>query len=263
MDHQEAQPFMTMGASSEELEDLRRSNALLLDAIAARDSFIAVAAHELRNPMTPMIGQLERLLTAVKSQKLSPGQIEQRLEVIQQIMNHYIKRATALLDVSRITAGKLHLEPEQVDLAALVREVTTSFAGAAHYASCALGVAAPPALVGAWDRLAVEQIIDNLLSNAIKYGAGGPVEITADAEGDDIRLQVRDHGSGIAAEDRERIFQRFEQAVHSEHRRSGFGVGLWVVGQLVKAMEGTIKVDDAPGGGSLFTVTLPLHLKKD
>lgn len=174
---------MATAASVEELEELRRSNAILLDAIAARDSFIAVAAHELRNPMTPMMGQLERLLTAVKLRKLSPEQIEQRLEAIQQIMNHYAKRATVLLDVSRITAGKLHLELEQVDLGELVREIAASFAGAAHYAGCALSVAAPPALVGTWDRLAVEQITDNLLSNAIKYGVGGPVDITADAAG--------------------------------------------------------------------------------
>lgn len=254
---------MTKLASSEELEDLRSENALLLDAIAARDSFIAVAAHELRNPMTPMIGQLERLLSAVKTGKLSPEQIEKRLEAIRQIMSHYVKRATTLLDVSRITAGKLHLEIEQADLAILVREIVASFAGAAHHAGCTIKVSAPLVLPGSWDRLAMEQIIDNLLSNAIKYGAGGLIEITAAVDGAVVRLQVRDHGNGILAEDRERIFQRFEQAVRLSQRRSGFGVGLWVVGQLVKAMGGIVIVEDAAGGGSLFTVTLPRYLEKE
>lgn len=263
VDFSEVQRPVTKLPSQEELEELRRENALLLDAIAARDTFIAVAAHELRNPMTPMIGQVERLLTAVRARKLSPEQIDSRLDAIRQIMSHYVKRATILLDVSRITAGKLHLETDEVDLTKLVHEIVASYAGAAHHAGCAIEVFLPPALSGRWDRLAIEQIIDNLLSNAIKYGAGGLIEITASGDGATIDLRVRDHGIGILAEDRERIFQRFEQAVQFSQRRSGFGVGLWVVGQLVQAMGGTITVEDAGGGGSVFAVALPRYLEEE
>ena len=248
---------------ADELQDLRRNNEALREAVTARDSFIAVAAHELRNPMTPMIGQVERLLGAMRAGKLAPAQIDARLESIRQTMSHYVKRATTLLDVSRITAGKLHLELEPVDIAALAREVVTAYAGAAHHAGCTLAVEGAASLVGLGDRLAIEQIVDNLLSNAIKYGPGEPVEITIDEEGALIRLQIRDHGGGIAQEDRERIFQRFEQAVQFSDRRSGFGVGLWVVCQLVWAMAGTISVGDAPGGGSLFVVKLPSHPKEE
>lgn len=251
------------GAAREGLESLRRDNEALRVAVAARDNFIAVAAHELRNPMTPMIGQVERLLASMRAGKLSAGQVETRLNSIRETMNHYVRRATTLLDVSRITAGKLNLEVEPVDIAALARDVAAAYAGAAHHAGCTLAVSAPSPLAVIGDRLAIEQIIDNLLSNAIKYGPEAPVEIAVEREGDLVRLQVRDHGAGIPPEDRERIFQAFEQAVQFSDRRSGFGVGLWVVCQLVRAMGGAISVEDAPGGGSLFVVRLPCQPKED
>jgi two-component system OmpR family sensor kinase len=101
------------------------------------------------------------------------------------------------------------------------------------------------------------RVIDNLLSNAIKYGGNSPVELTLLAGEQKVIMRIRDHGKGIAVEHRARVFQRFERAVSRNEHRSGFGVGLWVVGQLIEAMRGTITIDDAPGGGALFTVSLP------
>ena len=213
--------------------------------------------------MTPMIGQVDLLLSAVRAGKLAPEQIAQKLERIRSIMDQYVKRASTLLDVSRITTGKFVLEPAPCDFAVLAREVAGSYADAARYAKCAIDVEAPDSLQGVWDRLAAEQIVDNLVSNAIKYGAGKPVVVCAEARGDGVRLRVRDHGPGIAAGDRARIFGRFEQAAGPDRRRGGFGVGLWVVGQLVEAMGGTVIVDDAQGGGSVFTVDLPRYTAAD
>jgi len=233
----------------------------LEEAVAARDTFIAVASHELRNPMTPMIGQVELLLSGLRTGRYSHEQVEQRLERIRQVMNHYLKRTAILLDVSRITSGKFKLEPTSFNLSDLVREVAENFAVAASHAGTPIGIQTPVSLDGSWDRLAVEQIIDNLVSNAIKYGARQPIEICAEDHGSRVCIQVRDRGPGISIHDRARIFARFERAVGLDERRSGFGVGLWVVGQLVEAMGGTITVDDAQGGGSVFTVTLPRHIK--
>ena len=170
-------------------------------------------------------------------------------------MSHYVKRATVLLNVARITSGKLMLEPVACDLADLVRSVAGTFAEPARHAGSPIGIDAPTNLPGTWDPLAMEQIIDNLISNAIKYGGPRPIDVRVEDLGDTVRLSVRDHGPGISAESRARIFARFERAVGTEESRSGFGVGLWVVGQLVEAMEGMILVDDAPGGGAVFTVT--------
>lgn len=243
----------------EELVALRRRNVELAGAVKARDVFIAIAAHELRNPMTPMMGQVDLLLLGLRAGRFPPEQVEQRLERIQQVMGRYLKRATALLDVSRITSGKLRLEPEPCDLAHLARRVASAYAGTTCQAGSPIRIDAPASLPGTWDSLAMEQIIDNLVSNAIKYGAGRPAVVGVEDLGGDVRIRVRDHGLGISKADKTRIFGRFERAVGRFERHSGFGVGLWVVGQLVAAMGGTITVDDAAGGGSVFIVTVPRH----
>ena len=234
--------------------------AELTAAVAARDVLIAVAAHELRNPMTPMIGQIDLLLTGVRAGRLSMKQIEQRLVRIQDAMNNYLKRATALLDVSRLTSGQFRLDVTAFDLSGLVRQVVETFAEAARYGESPIRLAVPPSLPGTWDYLAMEQIIDNLVSNAVKYGGSHPIEVRAEALDAQVRITVRDHGPGIPPEDRTRIFSRFERVIGQNERRSGFGVGLWVVGQLVAAMHGTVAVDDAPGGGTAFVVSLPRHV---
>ena len=229
----------------------------LRQAVAARDTFIAVAAHELRNPMMPILGQLDLLLSAIKTGKCSLDMVEQRVERIQRTVQQYMKRAVVLLDVSRINSGKFRLEPVPCDLALLLRQIADEFAAIALHSGVTLNVAAPETLPGIWDRLAVEQVIDNLLSNAIKYGGNSTVDLRLSETDADVHIHVRDHGKGIPAEQRARVFERFERAVgHSEYR-SGFGVGLWVVGQLVEAMKGAVTIDDAPGGGALFIVSLP------
>lgn len=244
------------------LEELQLRITELAEAVAARDTFIAVAAHELRNPMTPIIGQVDLLLAAVRAGRCPPDQLERRLERLQRSIRHYLKRAAILLDISRLASGKLQLEPERLDLARLLRDIAEEFAEAARYAGVPITVAAPDSLAGIWDRLALEQIVDNLVSNALKYGGRTPVEICVRVQETQVHIQVRDHGGGIPGADRQRIFQRFERAVGQGERRSGFGVGLWVVRQLTEAMGGTILVEDAPGGGALFTVALPLNAKE-
>jgi signal transduction histidine kinase len=238
-------------------EDVARRIEELTEAVAARDTFIAVAAHELRNPMMPILGQLDLLVSAIKAGKCSLDVARQRVERIQRTVQQYMKRAVVLLDVSRINSGRFRLEPVPCDLAILLRHIADEFAAIAQHSGVTLNVWAPESLPGLWDRLAVEQVIDNLLSNAIKYGGNSSVDLSLSETDTDIHLHVRDHGKGIPAEQRARVFERFERAVGHNEYRSGFGVGLWVVGQLVEAMKGAITIDDAPGGGALFMVSLP------
>ena len=256
----DAQPPAPLAAPvGSRVEELEQRVAELILAVKARDTLIAVAGHELRNPMTPIIGQIELLLNAVQAGRTAPEQVVQRLGRIQQAARHYVKRAAILLDVSRINSGKLPLELETFDLAALLRDVAGEYALTAQRVGVPLTLVVPDGLMVTWDRLALEQIMDNLASNAIKYGNRTPVGIMAQAENGQVCIEVRDGGPGIAAADRERVFARFERAVGRGERRSGFGVGLWVVGQLVPAMGGTTAGGDAPGGGALFTLILPQH----
>jgi signal transduction histidine kinase len=229
----------------------------LTEAVAARDTFIAVAAHELRNPMMPILGQLDLLLSAMRAGKCTVEMAEQRIERLQRAVQQYMKRAVVLLDVSRMNSGKFRLEPIPCDLAPLVRQIADEFAAVAQHSGVALNVQTPENLLGTWDRLAIEQVVDNLLSNAIKYGGNSTVDLSLSETDAEIQIRVRDRGKGIPPGQRARVFERFERAVGHNEYRSGFGVGLWVVGQLVEAMRGSIVIDDAPGGGALFVVSIP------
>ncbi|HET8728167.1 MAG TPA: HAMP domain-containing sensor histidine kinase [Alphaproteobacteria bacterium] len=236
----------------EELAELVKE---LKTAVRARDAFLAVAAHELRNPMHALLLQIGNSLNAAR--KLGDDDLIQRLERVKFVIDRYVKRATTLLDVSRINAGGFNLQLEDMDFVDVVREVASSYEIEATFTGATLNVTVPDRLDGRWDELAVEQIVANLISNAIKYGAEGSVDVTLAREGESARLTVRDHGIGISAEDQSRIFEPFEQVVTRE-MRGGFGIGLWLVRWLVEAHGGTISVKSAPHEGAIFTVRLPL-----
>jgi signal transduction histidine kinase len=173
------------------------------------------------------------------------------------VLDRYVKRASLLLDVSRINAGSIDLRLEAIDIADVLREVVDVYAIEAAFNRVELRLTAPDTLVGRWDGPAIEQVTGNLISNAIKYGDGKPVDIVLAREGEQVRLEVKDHGIGISAENQARIFGRFEQVMTGQ-QRTGFGVGLWLARALIEAHGGSISVHSVPGQGSAFTVRLPL-----
>ena len=177
--------------------------------------------------------------------------------MIERQAERLVRLADALLDVSRITSGRLSLAREEADLAALVREVAARFAEEASDAGCALTCDAPGPVRAALDASRIEQVLSNLLSNALKYGHGEPVHVALTTAGGLARLTVADRGIGIDPADQARIFGRFERAVSGRHY-SGIGLGLWIVHQIVAGHGGRIEVKSAPGAGSTFTVELPL-----
>jgi two-component system, OmpR family, sensor kinase len=232
--------------------------AELAQAVRARDEFIAIAAHELRNPMTPILGYAEYLLAVGRRPESEyPEAIIVALERLVGLIGDYIKRATTLLDVSRITAGKLCAELSLVDLSGVMQQAVQRHRPGAERSGCRLRPRIEDNVSGLLDRLAVEQIADNLLSNAIKYGAGAPIEVSLVRQGARVKLTVRDFGIGISEADQARIFEAFERAV-TRREHGGFGIGLWVVRQLVDTMRGEIHVASCPAKGSTFTVILPL-----
>jgi len=147
-------------------------------------------------------------------------------------------------------------KPQDVDLASTAREVLARFDDELRRAACTLTLRADTAVVGRWDRMRVEQILTNLVSNAIKYGAGRPIEVFVESAGGAGRLSVRDHGIGIAENDQSRIFERFERLVPGG-QAGGFGLGLWIVREVIDALGGTIEIESRVGAGTTFVVELP------
>jgi signal transduction histidine kinase len=255
------------------IDELRRRNAELVQAnerlaeeVAARDSILAIAAHELRNPMTPLLGRVQLLRRMAGKAGFHRKSAEQGLAQIEWLIVRYVKRATTLLDVSRITSGRLKLDRRPINICDLAREVGESFRPIAAHAGSDLELELPAeSLIVSGDRLAIEEILDNLISNAIKYGGGNPIIMTMseDAERGVALIRVQDGGAGISPGDQARIFERFERVVRPGENPGGFGVGLWIVRHLSEAMGGTIAVTNIPSGGSSFCVTLPLQSSKE
>jgi signal transduction histidine kinase len=228
-------------------------------AVASRDNFLALVAHELRNPMTPILAQVQRLKRLSGEPTTSAAAVGAAAERAEKLVLHYIKRVTMLLDVTRMNAGKFHLQPELHDVVETARHVVESLGPAAAYAGCAITLRAPAVLPATLDRLAAEQILENLVSNAIKYGAGTPVTVSLSDDASNVVFEVADEGPGISPDNRDRIFERFERVLAGGSTAGGFGVGLWVVRQLAEAMGGAIDVSSQAGRGAAFRVTLPRH----
>jgi two-component system, OmpR family, sensor kinase len=229
--------------------------------LRARDDFLAIAAHELRNPMTPIRGRIELLLTrARRMPEAAPKWLLQGLERLEALVDAYIRRATTLLDVSRINSDNLVLQPTKVDLSALVRQAATAMAPEAERAGSQISLKLQAGIISHCDATATEQILENLLSNAIRYGSAQPIEVALSREGDNARLSIKDRGIGISEQDKAQIFERFRR-LDQTTTNGGFGVGLWITRQLVHAMEGEIAVSSEPSAGSTFIVRLPLSAR--
>ncbi|MGQ0508380.1 MAG: ATP-binding protein [Myxococcaceae bacterium] len=252
-------------------EDLANRAASALDnallyreaqaAVQARDSFLSVASHELNTPLTSIklnFESLGRALSQLAPEHLAPLKADTKLQAVERQLSRLTGLVRDLLDVSRITTGVMKLEPAPVEFISLVREVVARSTDDALRAGSIVHLDAQGTATGMWDRLRLDQVVTNLLSNAIKYGHGKPVSVSVRQTKDEVLLIIRDQGIGIAEVDRQRLFQRFERVADARHY-SGWGLGLWIVKQVLDAMGGTVEVESSPGKGSAFTVHLPLH----
>jgi PAS domain S-box-containing protein len=224
------------------------------EAIRLRDEFLSIASHELRTPLTALQLQLESLAEQTAA---SPPKVVAKMARAVRSSQRLGVLIDSLLDVSRIATGQLQLAPEPADLRDIAEQLIDTLREIAGKAGSPLSLSADGALVGHWDPVRIEQLLMNLIANAIKYGGGQPVDVTLDREGDTALITVRDRGPGVAPEDMERIFERFERAT-SMRNYGGFGLGLYVAREIVRAHGGSISVLNAPDGGACFTVRLPM-----
>jgi signal transduction histidine kinase len=249
----------TSGATrdDEEVVALRRELANVKEELRRRDDFLAVVTHELRNPITPLAFTVDVLLTEASQGRLPTGDVLlRRLKILRRQIGRLTTDLNRLLDFSRIRSGHLDLRPEDVDLAELVGEVLEEMRHQFETSRCELRWSCKEPVRGRWDPMRLRQVVWNLISNATKFGAGGPVDVAIDRDENSVRLSVSDRGPGIAPEERERVFKRFERAGAGQ-AHTGFGVGLWLVQQIVNAMGGAVRLHSEVGQGATFIVTLP------
>jgi signal transduction histidine kinase len=222
-----------------------------------RDEFLAVLAHELRNPLAPILNALHIMRLASHR----PAALEESRAIIERQVRQMVRLMDDLLDLSRITRGKIQLRKQSVDLGQAIHNAVESSRSAIESAGHELSVSLPdkPIIVEA-DPTRLTQIVLNLLDNAIRYTEpGGHIEVTAEQRGGEAILTVRDNGIGIPPELLPNVFETFAQ-VDRLHGRSqgGLGIGLSLVRGLVRLHGGTVTAhSEGTGQGSEFTVAIP------
>ena len=221
-----------------------------------KNEFLATLAHELRNPLAPV-------RTGLRILRISPpGQpVTQTLEMMDRQVCHLVRLIDDLLDISRITCGKLELRKQRVSLQTLLSDAVETSRPLIEAANHTLTVSAPdePILLDV-DPIRLAQVISNLLNNAAKYTPhGGYITLTARGTDDTVQIEVRDNGIGLSPDMLTKIFTMFSQVSSADSQsQNGLGIGLALARRLTEMHGGTVEAMSAgPGKGSSFTVTLP------
>jgi len=231
----------------------------LQEAVTEREEVLSVATHELKTPIASMQLKLEMLRRrANKTTTVDSPSLLGALEPVMGQLHRLNRIIDDLLDITRLRNRRLRLEIEAVDLRQLVAECVRRVRELSTWTPSVIELAEGPPVIGYWDPVRIEQIATNLLTNAVKYGRGEPVKVSLEADEATARLQVKDRGIGIAPEDQERIFQRFERLT-LEHQDHSLGLGLYIVRELVNAHGGSIQLESEQGKGSTFTIELPRY----
>lgn len=230
-------------------------------AVRARDEFLFVAAHELRTPMTSLRSFVQILLRqAERRGEVQPARLEEALRTIERQTAKMTNLVAQLLDVSRLSTGKLLLDRHTTDVTDLVAAAV--LAAQARTTMHTLLLDAPPQLLASVDPIRFEQVAVNLIDNAIRYSPeGGAIDVALARDDDRLQLTVRDRGIGIPPEKRDHIFDRFYQA-HPGDYYGGLGLGLYIAREIVELHGGAISAEYPADGGVRFTITVPIKEKE-
>jgi PAS domain S-box-containing protein len=239
-------------------DDLRQLAASLSEADRRKDEFLATLAHELRNPLAPLCNMLE----VMKRADVDGETLERARETMERQLAQLVRLVDDLLDLNRITYNRLELRQSPVALSSVIQQAVETSRPHADAAGHELVISLPKEPLYTYaDPARLAQVFDNLLNNSCKYtDPGGTIWVTAEQQGDDVVVSVRDTGSGIPHDKLDRIFEMFSQVDRSPERsQGGLGIGLTLVKQLVEMHGGSIEAKSAGvGQGSEFVVRLPL-----
>jgi PAS domain S-box-containing protein len=235
----------------------------LKDADRRKDEFLAMLAHELRNPLTP----IRNALYLMKTPNIDPKSVEEARDITERQVQHMVRLVDDLLDVSRIMRGRIELRREVVDLAAVIHQAVETSRPVIDSQGQELVLSLPPDPIQLEaDPTRMAQVISNLLHNAAKFSKqAGQIWLSAEREGPEAVLRVRDTGSGISSELLPRIFELFAQGDRTlERSQGGLGIGLTIVRRLVEMHGGRITAhSEGAGRGSEFVVRLPISKVAD
>lgn len=246
---------------SEQRDLLEAQTRALQLADKRKNEFIGVLVHELRNPLAALNGGLKIL-----SRKPDAGKVEQINGLMHQQMDHIIRLVDDLLDVSRITQGKINLVKSDFDIRDVIHSALDMTGQAIEERKHAVTIRVPDqsCMISA-DKVRLTQCVSNLVNNAAKYTPmGGQIEVALELHPRTYRISVTDNGLGLSAEAAGAIFRMFEQVEeHRDHAHGGLGIGLALVKQLMELHGGDVSVwSDGPGLGSVFTLELPIQAEK-
>ena len=243
-----------------EQEDLSARLASTVEALrsasAAKSDFVASMSHEFRTPLSAIIGFSDLMASEPRTGDHVTVPVEW-VDHIRRGGQHLLALVNDVLDLSKIEAGRLDIDPEPVDVLHAVTEAVNGLRPLADRRNLAMEIEVARAIVTV-DRGRLRQILYNLISNAIKYTPdGGSIRVVSEAAGPEFRISVVDTGVGIAPEDHARVFEEFQQVGDPSERQPGSGLGLAVTKRLAEAHGGRIELESARGKGSTFTLVLP------
>jgi PAS domain S-box-containing protein len=251
-------------------EDLAHRTALAIDnarlyreaqaAIEMRNEFLSIASHELKTPLTTLLGHTQAFQRRVARDHALNARDQRALNVIEQQAMRLNKQIGTLLDLSRIELGQFNLDYEPVDLAALAWRTTAEIEPTLERHSFQINLLVPT-LVVMGDPVRLEQVLQNLLQNAIKYSpSGGTIMLQLERQDDHAALMISDQGVGIPEAERPYLFQRFYRASNVISKNiTGMGIGLYLVNLIVALHHGTVEYTSTEGEGTTFIVRIPLQ----
>lgn len=219
-------------------------------------SLVAVTSHEMRSPLAAIRGFVDMLQR--RRDELSDEEIDEFLQVIAAQTDRLIRLADDLVTMESLDDTSLTVHPEQIVLVPALEQLVREIPGGGRV-ELRVSTEAPPTIET--DALRLGQVLTNLLTNALKYSEGAsPVAVEVDPVGGDaIGIAVIDHGIGIEALERERVFEPFYRTAEGARSAEGSGLGLAIASRLVDALDGEVAAEPTPGGGTTFRVTLPVR----